>query len=583
MRTRCGMWITVTMLAIASNFAAAVDSGYLPPTAVYVREQFGTIDAAPFDPSPWEAQGGSWKAQRGYYDSTLAAPTAMSTITEYIIDPIAAPEPGVEANFTCWARMLNRGAAATQLIGIVYNYRDVANYSEAVFSPTGTLLVRRVTNGTTATVATTRYAGGAQNVWFDVEIVRDPGTTTIKVNGVTVVSRLAQTQFIGGRVGFITHNTPAKFDYISIGRPFLEQPFKENFTNGLSDRWTTSSPAWTVAGGTLNNGATEVTSRASPGVGLFLEAETTQQYSFWARMLNPYGGSGNLVGMYFHEDGVALPHSHGELLFSPTGVARIDLFYDGSRHTIATAPYDARRSTWFDVRLDAGIGSVSVAVDGVTIFDRVTTDPVLDGSAGLITHWAPGRFDDVWWDNDPPPSLAARFDEPLSTTWLTTGAWNTTGGTLNSTAVGPTDIVASSCACWATDYTYRARLLNQYGASGNLVGLIYNYQQADLAPDLPDYFEVVFSTTGLAFLNKVINGVRTRVASGTHNVPRNAWFDVEVTRVGTTTTVKVNGVTIFNRVPQGELGHGRAGVVTHWTKGRFDDLSVADNTRDGAG
>jgi hypothetical protein len=82
---------------------------------------------------------------------------------------------------------------------------------------------------------------------------------------------------------------------------------------------------------------------------------------------------------------------------------------------------------------------------------------------------------------------------------------------------------------------------------------------------------------GIARINKVLNGVRTLVASSTHNVPPNVWFDVAVLRRGTTTTVKVNGTTIFNNVQQGELGTGKVGVVTHWSKGRFDNVAVRDD------
>jgi hypothetical protein len=57
-------------------------------------------------------------------------------------------------------------------------------------------------------------------------------------------------------------------------------------------------------------------------------------------------------------------------------------------------------------------------------------------------------------------------------------------------------------------------------------------------------------------------------------VPRNTWFDVEILRRGTTTTVKVNGAAIFDRVAQGKLGLGAAGVVTHWSKGKFDNLII---------
>jgi hypothetical protein len=42
----------------------------------------------------------------------------------------------------------------------------------------------------------------------------------------------------------------------------------------------------------------------------------------------------------------------------------------------------------------------------------------------------------------------------------------------------------------SNDYRYKGRLLNQYGASGNLVGLVFSYDSAE------DYLEAVFSPTG---------------------------------------------------------------------------------------
>jgi hypothetical protein len=588
MCNRYAMAIVAAMLAVVATAAFAMFTWAVPPTAVYVSEQFGTADSAPFDPQPWESVGGSWKAAAGTYDNTLPAATAVSTIFEYKnLDPVGESTDAVPSTCTYGSRMLNRGVAATQLIGVVYNYHDVANYYEAVFSPTGTMLVRRVLAGTMTTVVTTNYLGGAQNVWFEVQIIRDRGTTTIKVNGITVLSNLLQTELGTGRVGLITHNTTAKFDGVSVGSPFGPQPFRDNFSSGLKPNgfdWATSSTAWTMAGGTFNNNATEATSRASvPNMGLFYEPESTLRYTLWARMFNPYGGAGNLVGLYFNDrpagefDGSLA--SHGEVVFTPTGVARIDLFYDGARHTVATAPYNGQPNTWFDVRMDNQGPGLFVWVDGVLIFENIDTDPVIDGGAGLLTHWSPAKFDDVWWDNHSlTVPLWARFEDPLPDGFGISGTWDTSGGTLNATSAGVSDIATLQC-CWNTDMAYRGRLLNQYGASGNLVGLVYNYQQPVGTQDAPDYFEVVFAPTGQAYLNKVINGVRSRVATGTHDVPRDVWFDVEIVRRSVNTTVKVNGRTIFDKVPQGDLGHGAVGVVTHWSKARFDDLSIESPLR----
>ncbi|HEV8331702.1 MAG TPA: family 16 glycoside hydrolase [Steroidobacteraceae bacterium] len=579
MYTRCRNSVLLALLVLQSGIAIALDSGFIPPIGFYVNEPFGRVDR-PFDPSPWEALGGNWQATSGTYDSTVASATAVTTLFEYFTNPIAAPpDPTPRPDFTYRARVLNRGSAATQLAGVILNYRDISNYDEAVFSPTGTMLLRRVSSGATTTLLTTSFAGGSQNVWFDLDLVVDHGALTIKVNGITRINALMQTGTTGGRVGFVTHNTTAKFDDMLVGSPFGEQPFKDNFSSGLNPRWTTSSAAWNVAGGTLNNTATELTSRADPGAGLFFQQETTAHYTLWTRMFNPYGGSGNLVGFFFNDGGVANPDAHGEVVFSPKGQARIDLFYDGAAHTIATAPYRGAPKTWFDVRLDngPGAGELNVWVDGDLVFGNIDPSPVPDGSVGLLTHWAPGKFDDVRWDNNLHPTLVESFARPIGAPlWITNGTWDTGGSTLNSTAVGKDDLAIYQCRCWNTNAVIRARLLNQFGASGNLVGLVYNY--VDAGPSDPaDYNEVVFSTTGLAHLNTVINGVRTQVASSTHSVPRNTWFDVEVLRKGTTTTVKVNGTTIFDHVPQSKLGTGKIGVVTHWSKGQFDNVIVRDD------
>ena len=169
------------------------------------------------------------------------------------------------------------------------------------------------------------------------------------------------------------------------------------------------------------------------------------------------------------------------------------------------------------------------------------------------------------------------FGEPISPFLILSGTWNTNGGTLNSTAVGPSDVVQAECfgnsvgEDAGTDAIYSARLLNEYGASGNRVGLVYNHRSTGgVNPD--EYFEVVFSTTGIMQVNKFIQGVRYPVSTRTHNIPRNTWFNVQVIRTGIFTTIKLNGTTILANEPQGELRGGAIGAITHWTKGRFDNL-----------
>jgi hypothetical protein len=580
MRTVNSAWL---VLAVA-NVATALDSGFLPPLAVYYRSDFPAA-TTPSLPSAWQIEAGSWMAANGTFDSTAAAPTAISTIFEYYRDPNGPPSSEITQPVIYRARMMNQSSDTASLVGMVYGLVNTANYAEVVFSPNGTATVRRAINGAITNVISTSYSGGGRGVWFDAEVEYGEGSTKISVNGIAILQLSQSLPF--GRVGLVTHGATARFDKVSLAFRFKEQPFKETFATGLTQEWFTSGQ-WSVSGGTFNTTSVVATSRASPATaGITLRAEETHQYTLRARMLNPYGGPGNLVGIQFHAGGLTSGGTPGtgEVVFSPTGVAKVNLFYDGANHTVATAPYNGRRNVWFDVRVDVEPGRVAVGVDGVELFE-VSTFPLLEGGAGLVTHWAPGRFDDVWYEpNSIFHRLSQTFDGPLPTGWAISGAWDTNGGTLNGSSASQTDIVATACGCWNTDIAYRARLLNQYGGSGNLVGLVYNYQRSsgstfvgDAYAELyvADYYEVVFAPTGQAFMNKVLNGRSYRVATATHNVPRNTWFDVELLRAGTTTTVKVNGTTIFDRVPQAQQSKGAVGVVAHWAKARFDDLRIAD-------
>lgn len=552
------LFLLVTLLPAV---APAMDSGFSPPTATFLFTDFedGT--------SPAGINSGSWSVAGGSFNSTSAVPTATATVDEYVIFEIEPPQPGLNAPYRFRARVLNQRAAAATLVGVVFEYVDAANYYEAVFAPTGTFAVRQLTNGTRKTVASGSYVGGGQNVWFDIEVSVTGSAVQVKAAGNTVATVLDLPLF-GGDIGFITHNTTARFDKFSAAVPFGAQPFRNDFTSDAGG-WFAHSGQWSVAAGTFNSTALQQRSHASNNavyIDVF-DPEAPTKYMLRARMFNPYDRPGNLMGFYFNDE--------GEILFSPTGVAKIDLIRNGVTETIATAAYAGAPKVWFDVRADIDAGNITVAVDGVTIFNDVSTGTVFTGRGGLVTRWTRGKFDDVWLDNrNTFHALSQTFDSAPPADWTVRGTWNTSGGTLNNSSLSSGDIVATTCACWETDFSYRARLLNQFGNAGNLVGVVYNYQRRSLYAG--DYYEVLFAPTGQAYLNKVLNGARYRMATGSHSVPPKTFFNVQVLRQGVNTTVKVNGVTVFDKVPQGELSFGDVGVIAQWSKGRFDNWSIRD-------
>jgi hypothetical protein len=556
-------WPSVAVLTLFAHFASA------DTFVLLIEEDFS-------DPSSvsdrWRAMAGSWSAAGGTYGSTVPA-TSIATIRQYpVIEPGQPPLPRLLYDvFTFRARMRNPGTGAEQWVGLVYNFQDPQNYHEVVFSPTGVAAVRRVQAGVTTTTTVGSYTGGGTGVWFEVAVRRNENLsrTTIDVNGVPLFVDLFHDGFSDGLAGLVTYGVAGSFDKVSLSLPG-DGPYRETFDEPFAAApW---SPPWSVENGTYNNPAVEATNVSLFPADIGPLPEQTQSFTFRARMLNPYSGPGNVLGVVFHREG---GRDYAEVVFSPTGVARVNRVLGFTRQTLATAAYAGRPNAWFDVKFELiSLNRISVSVDGEPVFEEVSTDDKISGRMGLIKHWAPGRFDDVWYDQGVFAPLSETFANPPPSSWVRSGQWNTTGGTLNSTAVGITDVVATQCGCWDTNFRYSARMLNQFGASGNRVGLVYNYQTNGFYAG--DYYEVEFTPTGIARLNKVIQGTRYLVASATHGVPRNVWFDVEVIRSGDSTSVLVDGNAIFDDVTQGDLGAGDVGVVTHWARGRFDDLSVEE-------
>jgi hypothetical protein len=563
--------IASAFVSAITLFASTASAQFFPPTATLFAEDFSNPAEVPIR---WQAAAGSWSATSGTYGNTPGA-TSIAAVQEYpSLEPSESPTSELLYDvFDYRVRMRNPGTSSSHFVGLVYHLQDAANYFEVVFSPVGSAFIRRVTNGVPIVLAASSYLGGGTGVWFDVEMHRDEnrGITSVSVNGIAVFLEREHRDFEDGRVGVIAHGVAGRFDKISLSILYgNDDPYRETFDEPFASGWW--NPPWRVENGTYNNPAVEATSVSllPPSIGSL--PGQNQSFTFRSRMFNPYNGPANLVGVVFHHEA---ERDYAEVVFSPTGVVQLNRVLGHARQTLATGSFAAPPRTWFDVKFEMhSLNEISVAVDGEPVFERVQTGDKSAGRFGLITHWAPGRFDNVWHDLGVFNPVSESFSAPLPSSWVRSGQWDTQGGTLNSTAAGNTDVVATQCACWRTDFRYSARLLNQYGASGNLVGLVYNYQSAGLYAG--DYYEVVFSPTGIARLNKFIQGTRYVVATATHSIPRNVWFDVEIIRSGLTTTVLVNGTPLFSPTTQGELGAGDIGVVTHWARGRFDNLNVEE-------
>jgi len=567
--TRWGTVMIAALAALAAGMPAqALEPDFTPPEGFLHSQDFAGVHGIP---TPWEVALGTWQADGQTYNSTSAASSAITTMFEYnVVDPAGGPTPELHAGaYSLRAHLRNERGGANTLVGLVYLYSDPATYDEVVFSPTGIASLRRMSGGNLQTVAAATYVGGGQGVWFSVELKRMGDATSVSVNGVPVFTRATVHQGFEGRVGLSTYNTTARFNKVSISVPWGQQAFTENFSDGVANGFSSTTGTFVVSNGVFTNTAVQATNEVFAPIDFGVQSTMLSGYTLRVRMLNPYGGAGNLVGISFDHNVVDSHPAYDEVVFSPTGVAQLRHVVGRTFNVLKSASHTVGRNEWFEVEFVHRGGDVSVSVNGEPVFTREPT-PLLEfappSALALIAHWSPGKFDDFSFSHDQLTPSLRTFDAPLGQGEVRSGTWNTQGGTLNSVGVGIADIVVLEGG--RSEYRLKGRLLNQYGASGNLVGLIFSYDSPE------DYLEAVFSPTGEAQLNLYIEGSRYRLATGTHTVPRNVWFDAELIRKGTTATVRVNGTPVIQNVQAGQLGAGGLGVVTHWAKGRFDNVST---------
>jgi hypothetical protein len=560
-------------LLLCTSFAFS-QTDATPPTADIVSENFQPLKAA------WQPASGTWSAAKGIYTSSAVGKADIATIVSYrgihAADPLTSMLPF--DRFTFRARIRNHGSESTQRAGVVYQYQDPANYYEAVVGPSNVLTLQRVTNGAVMPVRSARYSPGPDAglwPWLDIEVRWNRGKTTVKVNGLTVLAGIVQPEYTFGQVGLITHRAVTNFDAVSVGTPFGAQPFGEDFDDGVAQNWQPQSGEWSIGGGTYNAPAVQQTSLSLAPIGG--GAQQTVDFTYRARVLIPSGTAQALVGVVFnYRDLGGKGIEYKEIVFSPTGDAWVnDVSNNVARGIAGITGLSFRGNQWLDVKLEvnSGVGAIGISVDGIGLFE-IGAPP--QGRIGLVTHGAPGKFDDVRFDYGRFPSVSADFEPSVPSCWSTSspsGTW-LFGEALIADSIRPSDIATFSCSAVQSDFIYRARLLNNYRASGNLVGLVFNYQEA-ASLYAGDYYEVVFAPTGTAELRKFVQGVRTTIKVAPFNVRPNVWFDVVLERSGIFTSVSVAGQgTLFQDVRQAQLGPGSVGVVTHWAMGRFDDVSV---------
>jgi hypothetical protein len=213
---------------------------------------------------------------------------------------------------------------------------------------------------------------------------------------------------------------------------------------------------------------------------------------------------------------------------------------------------------------------------------------------------------DTYANSDFPTPVAG---QPSGIWWATfSGAWQTENPTSSDAYYTDTSGAAFSLAIFTnplppiagdtpwltgfslvtsvrTDFTFSGELSSTWRGSANTLGAAYNVVDAD------DFYELRLFPGGYATVYSVIAGKRTAIATaplpGSARVPAcpatspncltgiDAKFEIK--RQDYDTTVKINGVVLFNNLRQPELGMGGVGPTSSFNSIKFRNFKLAAN------
>jgi hypothetical protein len=568
-------WLT-TLVAFCAPDAARADSGF-----------YETSFGDPADIGAWSISSGQWEVTNGRFIHGSIGSTEIATVHIYGAGMGAAPI--MDGDFALDVYASIRSTAADARAGVVFNFSDPANYYVLLFSAAGQVQLNSVIGGVVTPIAAGSFSPLGVRKWSHIRLTRNNQTTTVRMDGKPVIENVRQEGLPDGQAGLVADRTTAQFDDFSVLRvdlmadsTLVNAPYVEDFGDHVADRWQPANGNWAVTQGEYRSTSavqTAITVSEIPSI-IRVTEQREWVYTVKTRMKNGYRGAGNLVGLI---TAYSSPEGYIELVFSPRGEWRFNSVNNGVASTFASGTYvGGGPNVWFDVEWvymerEGNPTLGFLRVNGRSVFEALPL-PHFMRSFGFVTHWALASFDDVGASQNVFQPVVEDFNGPTN---IHEPNWEVRDGTLNGVGVSERQTLLLSSWRELMDIDYRVWLANHYGAVGNVVGLAYGFRSdPGLSAADSNYFEVVFTPTGIARLNRSLKGQTTTLATAPYQGGgAHRWFQVQLVQRQSYVTVKVNGVTVFDNVYQPDAEHGYLGVITHWAVASFDDISIQQAPR----
>jgi hypothetical protein len=345
--------------------------------------------------------------------------------------------------------------------------------------------------------------------------------------------------------------------------------YSQNFTSGAPNWQVLPGQTWTVTDGYYANTFTS----AERVISYYGGDTWTSDYTYKASVFSDFEASGNRVGVVFNyvdED------NYYEVDINMGGEIWLNHMSSGSRLQLGYVQAPAAvpgKDIFFDVTIIRTGNNVTVKIGTTTVFTSVALPASPAGRIGVFCRFNQCRFDNVDVTLAATDTYSQNFTSGAPNWQVLPGqTWAVTSGYYANTFTSAERVISWYAGdSWTTGYTYKASVFSDFEASGNRVGVVFNYVDED------NYYDVDINMQGEIWLNHMSGGSRLQL--GYVQVPaavpgKDTFFDVTIIRSGNHVTVQVGTTTVFNNVALPASPDGNIGVFCRFNQCRFDNVNV---------
>ncbi len=383
-----GLAVSASGLRVAArgpNAAYVFDLPQLLTQPAIVQEDFADRVA-----DGWEALAASRWSVVASGETSVYRQDDMSGDARAILGSEDRTNQSIEVD----AKPLAFATGGDRWFGAMVRYTDAANYYYVTLRTSNTVHLRKIVNGSFASIASAPLAVTAGRS-FRVRLEAIGTWLRVYVDG-RLLLQARDTAHSHGSPGLAMYKTRAEFDNIVVSSTPSTTLIAEDFEADAASAWLPSGGAWSIA--TAGSGVYQQASLDGTPHSIIdaAEDETDQIIEADARALSFGAGSNPWFGLAARYLG---PSSYVYVTLRSNNTISLRRLESGFIRVLDTAPLPVATGRSYRVRMEAIGDRLRVYVDNRLLLDALdTAEPYLAyGRAGVIMYRTAAQFDNVRW------------------------------------------------------------------------------------------------------------------------------------------------------------------------------------------